>query len=50
MENINTKNDWDWRIYCNNRKCDFRVELKLEKLKIFFDENLERKFLKQKRL
>lgn len=38
MENINTKNNWDWRIYCNNRSCDFSVELKLENLKIFFDE------------
>ena len=31
-------NNWDWRIYCNNQKCDFRVELKLKDLKIFFDE------------
>ena len=31
-------NNWDWRIYCNNQKCDFKVELKLKDLKIFFDE------------
>ena len=31
-------NNWDWRIYCNNQKCEFKVELKLKDLKIFFDE------------
>ena len=38
MENIDTNNNWDWRIYCNNKKCDFSVELKIENLKTFFDE------------
>ena len=38
---IDTNNNWDWRIYCNNKKCDFSVELKLSNLKTFFDENNE---------
>ena len=33
----NLKNNWDWRIYCGNKKCDFKVELKLNDLKNFFD-------------
>ena len=37
MENIVAKNNWDWRIYCNNRKCDFSVELNLKNLKEYFD-------------
>ena len=38
MENIVAKNNWDWRIYCNNQKCDFSVELNLKNLKEYFDE------------
>jgi|TARA_B100001964_G_scaffold112699_1_gene125716 hypothetical protein len=35
MKNI--KNDWDWRIYCGNKKCDFKIELKMSNLKSYFD-------------
>jgi ssDNA-binding Zn-finger/Zn-ribbon topoisomerase 1 len=38
MENIAAKNNWDWRIYCNNQRCDFKVELKIKDLKDYFDE------------
>ena len=33
---LNT-NNWDWRIYCGNRKCDFSIELKKENLQNYFD-------------
>ena len=42
MENIDTNNNWDWRIYCNNKKCDFSVELKIENLKNFFETKFNR--------
>ena len=45
MENIDTNNNWDWRIYCNNKKCDFSVELKIENLETFLTKNLVKKFL-----
>jgi len=31
-------NQWDWRVYCPNRSCDFYVDLKKENLKKYFDE------------
>ena len=42
MENIDIKNNWDWRIYCGNRKCSFKVELKLSDLKNFFDNKFKK--------
>ncbi len=38
----NLKNNWDWRIYCGNRKCSFKVELKLSDLKNFFDNKFKK--------
>lgn len=35
-------NNWDWRIYCNNKTCNFSVELKLTNLKTFFDEKFNK--------
>ena len=49
MENIDTKNNWDWRIYCNKKSCDFRVELKLSNLKTFFDEKFGEEIFESKK-
>tara|TARA_B110001452_G_scaffold266884_1_gene274941 strand:+ start:612 stop:1133 length:522 start_codon:yes stop_codon:yes gene_type:complete len=49
MENIDTKNNWDWRIYCNNKSCDFNVELKLSNLKTFFDEKFGEEIFESKK-
>ena len=49
MENIDNKNNWDWRIYCNNKSCDFNVELKLSNLKIFFDEKFGEEIFESKK-
>ena len=35
-------NNWDWRIYCNNKTCNFSVDLKLTNLKTFFDEKFNK--------
>ena len=42
-------NNWDWRIYCNNQKCNFNVELKLKDLKTFFDEKFGKEIFENKR-
>ena len=42
-------NSWDWRIYCNNQKCNFNVELKLKDLKTFFDEKFGKEIFENKR-
>ena len=39
----NLKNDWDWRIYCPNKKCNYSVELQLKDLKNFFDKKINKK-------
>ena len=49
MENIDIKNNWDWRIYCNNKSCDFNVELKLSNLKNFFDEKFRKEIFESKK-
>ena len=49
MENIDNKNNWDWRIYCNNKSCDFNVELKLSNLKTFFDEKFGEEIFESKK-
>ena len=49
MENIDTKNNWDWRIYCNNKSCDFSVELKSSNLKTFFDEKFGKEIFESKK-
>ena len=49
MENIDIKNNWDWRIYCNNKSCDFHVELKLSNLKTFFDEKFGKEIFESKK-
>ena len=42
MENIVSNNDWDWRMYCGNKRCNFSSELKLKDLKNFFDTKFNR--------
>ena len=34
---MNTSNNWDWRIYCGNKGCNFKVELKLSELQNYFN-------------
>jgi len=36
-------NDWDWRIYCGNKSCDFSVELKFSELRNYFDSKFNKK-------
>ncbi len=40
---MNIRNNWDWRIYCGNKSCNFNVELKLSELKTFFDGKFNKK-------
>ena len=49
MENISANNNWDWRIYCNNKKCNFSVELRKENLKTFFDEKFGEEIFESKK-
>ena len=42
MENIVSNNDWDWRMYCGNKRCNFSREFKLKDLKNFFDNRFNR--------
>ncbi len=42
MANIVSNNDWDWRIYCGNKRCNYSSELKLKDLKNFFDSRFNR--------